>query len=139
MNNLLQENLKEIWLGRSARKNQWNGNLRWNFCSYFKAWIETMSQMVGLEFYHELCGNGGLTSNKSISVDGCGKILCTNLMYFIFFAITLILNYLKRVFLNNAEKKKNFKKWETVEKFRRAQVEVVNLLECKLNLMKVLW
>ena len=66
--------------------------------------------MVGLEFYHELCGNGGLTSNKSISVDGCGKILCTNLMYFIFFAITLILNYLKRVFLNNAEKKKNFKK-----------------------------
>ena len=69
-----------------------------------------MSQMVGSEFYHELCGNGALTSNKSISVDGCGKILCTNLMYFIFFAITLIINYLKRLLLNNAEKKKkNYK------------------------------
>ena len=37
------------------------------------------------------------------------------------------------------KEKKKIKKWETVEKFRRAQVEVVNLLECKLNLMKVLW
>ena len=72
--------------------------------------------MVGLEFYHELCGNGGLTSNKSISVDGCGKILCKSLMYFIFFAITLILNYLKRVFMNSAEKKKKKKKMRNCRK-----------------------
>ena len=69
-----------------------------------------------VRIYHELCGNGGLTSNKSISADGYGKILCMNLMYFIFMAITLILNYLKRVFLKNAEKKKKIKKMRNCRK-----------------------